>query len=703
MEDITKYISKLQAFSDAEIMGASMQFSHFSISECENLIKGISRYIIDIIVSSKKQNSNSLTYILPLLTMTRFDEVINNLGNMGKLEDVIGISIKPKKGNDYFDELLLGNIKFVKNIKQAGGAKCNDNCDTNEECDNECPTCLNSKCVSDSNLDVPINNDVTAVLRDGSIVKTPNVISNISTHDAIHSVIAGNTNDIGLAIGATTEVFKHTLQASLALPTRLEANTEYYLKTLENDVKRAIDRTKEALTELTEHTEKADKEMKEEFVKIYEAYKFDLMRREFIEKTAGQSAAITAVITSVKFAKIALDVLNVAKQGLLNGVAWTGLSIVKIASGIPFVALLPWHHIDTKCVGSNPVGPMYPNYVSDNSTKIVYDYEYRGMDWGIYNAYNQSVCPWQWGPYRRVSECSEVIAQGSTLICEYYELFDISKIQGYELYITVGFLSAVLSSVFVFYLVKVFTLQTQFISGSNKISDKSYFESFTDSFFKTPLKYALSVTPFALVQIGTPSYERAELILMVKQQKILHNGQLVNLVQYLAEQGTILKATDKYKYLHSNYVEAKEYEKEIRASEREGANKSFGMLMELGGNVAKNIENIHYVTNNTLGKIAGKQQVVESPYLLLDSDRQDVPIEQNKKSNSIAEVIPKSNEQLKEEEEERLLAELLEKRNKRKQIENKGGKQNKSKKNKKSKKTKKQLKNNNKNKNTRRN
>lgn len=536
MSDIPHFLSDLQAYADATFLGASTQFINFSIDDCETFMAIILKHIVKIINKAKKEKKekpDSLPYITLMLALTRFDEILNILNKMEKLEKITGYKIPTSNNQDSLAERVI-----------IGGAKCDEECNSNDDCKEEsCPNCKDSTCKPHTDIVVTNNNNNNNVIA----INNNRNEENLLFQSLIRDVSPGEVTNNQLAI--TQVVSNHELTTysinkgigAIQDSSRDAAQTQiYYLNTLEKQLDAAVRRRIEAQEAFTRYTSEAEKKMKADFETILKKQADRLKVHETLEHSAGLAGAVTGGWWAIKFSASAIDLVTRFKRGILNCGAWAGLGALKILREYFMFGFLDT--INTTCVGMNPFDPMYPDTIY-NGTTTQYRNEWMGFN-GVKQVYYSKDLP-GFTAYK-VNSTLETVPNAITK-CEDFELFDLENFTGVPLYIILGMLTAILTTVFMYYLVRVGSLQTKLFTKRKKT--KSTIGKISDTVGDT-VGTILTIFPPALIYyIATSSDDRAILEEIVREMRIPQNGDLQSLDEYIKAQGELLRNTAEYKVL----------------------------------------------------------------------------------------------------------------------------------------------------------
>ena len=116
MVDFKDILPNLQCLSDATIAKIAFQFTGYSLEQCEVFMQLLLQNLIAIIYENKN-SPEKMEQITALLIMTRVDEVVNTLGNMGVFNRIAGINMDVPKGGSYFQQFMKGGFTKASNKK----------------------------------------------------------------------------------------------------------------------------------------------------------------------------------------------------------------------------------------------------------------------------------------------------------------------------------------------------------------------------------------------------------------------------------------------------------------------------------------------------------------------------------------------------------------------------------------------------------
>ena len=535
MSDIPHFLSDLQAYADATFLGASTQFINFSIDDCETFMAIILKHIVKIINKAKKEQPDSLPYITLMLALTRFDEILNILNKMEKLEKITGFEIPTSNKKDSLVERVI-----------IGGAKCDEECKSNVDCtEKSCPSCKDSTCQPETDIVVKNNNEKNRIVT--------SIVTDILPYEV-------TDNQLELSrLMCNNILTKDVMETGLSMiqeSSKDAVNSQiYYLNALEKQLEAAVSRRIKAQEDFTRYTTEAEEKMKAKFQTILKKHADRLKFHEGLEHSAGLVGAVTGAWWAIQFSASAIDLITRFKRGILNCGAWTGLGVLKILREYLMFSFLDT--INTKCVGMNPFDPMYPA-TFENGTTTNWRNEWTGYD-GTKRVYHTKDKP-GWNVYT-VNSTEEIVPNYITT-CQDYELFDLENFTGVPLYIILGMLTAILTSVFMYYLVRVGSLQTKLFTKREK-KKRSTFGKISDTVGDV-VGTVLTFTPAVLYYIAAPGDERAILEEIVREMRIPQNGDLQSLDEYIKAQGELLRNNAEYKILNEALKNAMEDENKIR-------------------------------------------------------------------------------------------------------------------------------------------
>jgi hypothetical protein len=399
------------------------------------------------------------------------------------------------------------------------------------------------------------------------------------------------------------------------------------------------------------------------------------------------------------------------KRGILNCGAWAGLGLVKILREYLMFSFLDT--INTTCVGMNPFDPMYPDTIY-NGTTTKYRNEWTGYDGQKQVYYTQDKPGYT---FYTLNSTQQTVPNAITK-CEDFELFDLENFTGVPLYIILGMLTAILTSVFMYYLVRVGSLQTKLFTKRKK--NKSTIGKISDT-VGDAVGTVLTFTPAVLYYIAASGDDRVILEEIVREMRIPQNGDLQSLDEYIKAQGELLRNNAEYKVLDDALQRALKDEEIIRNITQRATEEGLKNLTKISSEQTQLLANyatgifrlsadISIASSGSLLSIANGtnnagplKQITNSGISKQNISTHDNPPAENEKGKD---ENDEENDDEDDDEETILLKQRLHDLEKQKQEKiqkkrgNKGGK-NKTKKNKNSKKTKKHLLKNNKHKSKR--
>lgn len=709
MSNISQFLRKLQAYGDSIFLAASAsQFLNLSIDDCESLMAMILQKIFKLINKAKKTQPETIPYITLMMAFTRFDEVLYILNEMGKLEKILGFKI-PKSNNNDNDSL---ERKIMRGMR--GGAKCNERCKNNSNCKNaKCPSCKDSICQPSSSVN---DNNVIATVN-----PTNNNNNQLTARDNRNQVVLPFIQDLLFECGGRkASTVNHAVSQYYASSTQTSALTavqnaaDMYSQTqvamfnrIDEHLKTAIRKREESHQALLEYTAKADEVVRNDFNKAYAAYKLMLEVRQIRENAAALLGGIAGGAWAFRFSSNAIQLLSNLKGGLLNGVAWTGLTLVKTLN--KYLGFSIFNTINTECVGFNPLAPMYPTEVSDGNTTR-FKNEYTGLN-GITQTYytdtNWTLLP-DWNKVTR----TPVVMPRYRTICTDYELFDLESFTGVPLYVIIGSLLALLVSAFLYYAVRVVSLQTRLLTTKKKKKNATTIGTAFDTVGDAAEKIAIFTPAVILLIMGTSEY-RTELETMVGETRVSQNGSLVTLEEKLEIQGAKMRQSSTYLALEGELSGAVANEERLQEiahkATQEGmanmkcmANNSIDAVVQITGTACTLFGTLGGAGISGIRSIANGDNDVAGPFALLsggacrEKDDNDVCRE-----NYYDDDDEEDDEDMKDLKKKLAYLEKQKREKKGEKKEEKKGGKNKTKKNKNSKKTKKHLLKNNKHKSKR--
>jgi hypothetical protein len=611
MDTFSNFFPSLQSLVDLEISNLALEFSCFSLDQCDVYLKLVLQSII-VIINNCKDSPKKLETVTALLIATRADEVVNLLGKIGKLDELVGINIRITKGGSYFNELMKGGLKESKNKTKRGGKGCKRSCSEDSMCtDANCPSCVDGKCAAAA---VPSSGTSAVVL--GPIGQPPGTPLYLQQYTA--SQYAAVQSDVSvvakLLTSAAIESAATTNQAVIAtlnsVDTRLtQANSQ-------------VVATQEAMNALLrEHTNS----VKTEFESIYEKQKLQLTTQERTEAVPAAVGAVLGGTVSYKLAKGLMTSVNAITGKGMSFLYWLllsgGVAVNKIADKIPFTnkseALF-----DTQCQEGGPIGKIWATVVPTAQTAITYSYKYKNIWTGSEtDLSHQPECMVDNSWYEKIGKCAESTTATTITECQKMpNFFDLTDLFGNNIEIGSAILGFILSAIMVFYFIRIITLQTKLLEFKTTKA-KSLFSGITGILSDT-MKVGATLTGVgAAIQIILPSEERSELVELVRSNQIRYEGNLVTMVEYGKAQGELYKSDPAYAQL----VEQKQQQQAQVTSLQQEASSLTRTNIEMAANVSKQTANlvaqIAFGAFGALGSTQSQLQIDNSgkPSLVLPS------------------------------------------------------------------------------------
>lgn len=604
MDTFTNFFPSLQSLVDLEISNLALEFSCFSLDQCDVYLKLVLQSII-VIINNCKDSPEKLETVTALLISTRADEVVNLLGKMGKLNELVGTNIRITKGGSYFKELMKGGFKNSKNKTKRGGKGCNRRCSDDSKCtDSACPVCVNGRCAAQQTLDATnIPASGMAVLGPiGQPHGTQQYAQQYSEsqYAAVQSDVSVVAKLLTSAAIESVSTVNQTVVATLnSVDARLtQANNQ--LITTQETMNRL----------LREHTEN----VKRDFESIYEKQKSQLKTQERFEAVPAVVGAVIGSVSSYKLAKGLITSVNAITGKGMSFLYWLllsgGVAVNKIADRIPFVdKTVPL--FDTQCQEEGPLGKIWATVVPTAQTAATYSYTYKNLWTGSETELsNQVNCMESNSWYKRINECVKNTTPATIIECQKMPNFvDLTELVGNNVEIGAAIFGFILSALMIFYIIRIITLQTKLLEFKTTRA-KTIFSGVTGILSDT-MKVGTALTGIgAVVQIILPSEERSELVQLVRSNQIRYEGNLVTMVEYGKSQGELYKSDPAYAQL----VEQQKQQEAQKASLQQEASSLTKTNIEMAVSVSKQTADlIAQIANGAFGAIQNQSRQIGSP------------------------------------------------------------------------------------------
>ena len=566
--------NKLQSNIDMLISSLIMEFSYFSLDQCETNLTLLLQTIIVLITKCKENNSpEQMEIIAALLTLSRADEAVEILGKLGLLNSLAGLNIQSTKGGSYFQQFMKGGFKKSKSKKQRGGTKgCGEPCSGSSECsgDPNCPKCIAGKCNSKA-----LSSSTSSIM--GPVVHAPipyRVGSEEFQEQFAKDLLESSKSDVlkimEIASGSFSEqssTLNNIITSTLNTTVQLEKEANMGQIAAEAQV---LERERE----ISARTE-------QEFRTKLASQKADLRSRERMERIPAAISSVVSGYASYKFAETAVTAIN---QLTGNGgsflwwLALTGGELIKGAvSYIPFISrietLEPLMQ-PSECYSTNPFGNLWATRVVDTAAtaaSVVYDYTYKNALGNEYTLTSMKTCLTDNYVYKLVGECAKREITTMKTICELVPRFDIRSMMGSSIETGATILAVTLSALVTLYLIKIITLQTKLFDfkafkskGNKKLRD--VIGDMVSDFSKTA---ATATGVGAFIFIGIPSTERSNLIIAVRDSKVVVGDNLLTMAQFILQESKIYEETSASKILSKRLEAATETVSERKVQSKE--------------------------------------------------------------------------------------------------------------------------------------
>lgn len=596
MDKFRQYLPLLQSLIDCKIASVTLEANMYSLNNCEILMTLFLQTIITF-VDENKNSPEKLELITAILIATRVDEVVNTLGNMGKLNQLVGANVKILKGGSYFKEMMGGGFsKTNKQSKQTkktqkGGAGCNEQCAASSDCTSaDCSECINGTCKPSAQLvSMPSNSN--------SAITQPNASPGILAFGG-QPIIPYNVNSPDFAKIVESQMSYAVVQDSNKALLANTAQTHNMRLGILNESQKQIQQlyqaSQDASRELSELLASRDKEYDNDFNKILEENRKALASLENVEMGSAVTGASLSGYSAYAFVDTTLKGLAAISGGIGSFVFWLLLSAQTLVNKTPF-AYVVGQMFDNECYGKNPFGQIWPVYVKTTESQELYSYDWYNPVTGVQQHYtSQSTCPdrvydpTKWGSWGRMGECKQGISTVMATQCQYFpDLLNIQNLFTADRLIVLVIVCVLLGGFFSLYLSKIVTLQT-------KITRKL-------TFFNTigrGVQYATGVG--AVVDILTPSQQRSELIFMVKNQQIQNpDATIESNVKFLTKEAYKEQQAEKFKKTNI-YIKASRKEE----TTLESYNKIISMSTDLTSQILQSTSQVENATTLAIQNVA---------------------------------------------------------------------------------------------------
>ena len=239
-------------------------------------------------------------------------------------------------------------------------------------------------------------------------------------------------------------------------------------------------------------------------------------------------------------------------EGLTGGVGgflyWLLLTAKSLLENIPYVSsIIP--AFDTRCYKSNePFGKIWPALVETTETTQVFSYSYKNSFGQITELTNQPTCfdSSTWSV--RVGDCVQGTSTKMEKVCQAFPQLDIkgSLNLGNDIEVTCAILGLVLAGLFLFYMIKIFRLQTR-LHEFNTGKSGSAFWLLGEGARDAGKIAAWGIGVGLAADIILPSQERSELVRMVQNSEVKHENTFKTKVEFIKTQMDVFKESETYK------------------------------------------------------------------------------------------------------------------------------------------------------------